>query len=513
MRRAGLFLLTVAFLFLMTGCGGQSTASNPSTKFSPATVPVGLTVTDTPPDGVTVLFFQLSITGASLSPGDVSLLSSTYPVSINVSQLQTEAAFLGSMNVTAGTYTGLTLTVANPQLTIYNGTGSAIGTCATNTVCQLTPTTTPLTLSFTSSPFPVTLAANSPLAFKFDIHLDTVIQPDLTVNLAAPNGVTLSELPPLGTGKTCPAIGKLRGIVQTVTTSPSNQFTMQSFFGKTFTILTNSSTTYNFPSSVCSTNDFTCLAQNQVVKVTVSLQSDGSLLATEVDYVQLASQLSVEGNIIGLQTSGGNTIIDLIIQRNPSDDKSGELPLGHHARITVPSSGVTYAIDWSGFTPPSGLSFASASDLQVGQEVMVMVQGSVSTTSTTSTNSGASTLFGWPAVTFTASSISLEPGQITGKVSAVDASSLDFTLKTFPCYFVPKSATPGAPPTWAPVSIAVQTTSATTFKNFPTNDITGVAVGNVVSVHGWLFSTPNGSTASTVAADEVLLRPGPMPFF
>ena len=108
MRRAVQFLFIVALLLFMSGCGSQSQVATTPVSTNPADVPVSLTVTDTPPNGVTVLFFQLSITGATLtssSGGSVSLLSSTNPIPVNVSQLQTDSAFLGSANVTAGTYT------------------------------------------------------------------------------------------------------------------------------------------------------------------------------------------------------------------------------------------------------------------------------------------------------------------------------------------------------------------------------------------------------------------------
>jgi hypothetical protein len=370
-------------------------------------------------------------------------------------------------------------------------------------------------LSFSSTPFPITLTANSPLAFKLDIHLDKVIQPDLSVNLAATNGVTLSQLPSPPTGGPIPGLGKLRGTVQSV---GANQFALQSFFGWNFNILVNGSTTYDgFPSSAtCTTESFACLAQGQVVKVAVSLQSDGTLLATEVGYVQLASQETVEGNIIGLSASNGNTIMDLILQQGPSTSASGALPLGHHVSVTVPSSGVTYAVDWGSFAPPTGvtLSFASTSDLEVGQEVQVVVQGTVTTSGGSGSNgTPGSSPVGPAGISFTTNSITLEPSQITGTVAATAPSSLSFTLSTFPAIFVPPSATPGTPPSLTPVEITVQTTSATTFTNFTTNSILGLAVNNVVSVNGWVFSTPSGPTATTVVADSVLLRAGVSPLF
>ena len=141
---------------------------------------------------------------------------------------------------------------------------------------------------------------------------------------------------------------------------------------------------------------------------------------------------------------------------------------------------------------PSGLSFASASDLVVGQQVSVVVQGSI----TMASGSGTSTpITGPAAITFTANSITLEPSQITGSVAAVtiNASGLSFTLSTLPNYFVPPAPTAGAPPIPAPVNITVQTTSATTFTNFTPDNISGLVVGDVVSVGGWLFRSEGRS--------------------
>jgi hypothetical protein len=249
----------------------------------------------------------------------------------------------------------------------------------------------------------------------------------------------------------------------------------------------------------------------QVVKVTVSLQTDGTLLASEVDYIQPATQQSVEGNIVGLSTSGGNTILDLIAQNEISSAATDVLPLGNHVRITVPSTGVTYAINSNGFALPPGLTFTGISSLAVGQEVQAVVQGSVSTAANSGSSTNAAPV-GPSAATFTTNSITLEPSQITGMVAGTNPGALSFTLATLPNFFVPPSATAGAIPAWMPIVITVQTTSATTFAS-DTNGILGLPVNDVVSVDGWVFSTPTGVTTTTVAADQVLLRPGPTPLF
>jgi len=532
MRRAALFLLIVVFLLFMAGCGSQSsiTTTPPPSNPNPADVPVSLTVTDTPPAGVTVLFFQLSITGASLSPGGVSLLSSTNPTPVNVTQLQTDSAFLGSANVPTGSYTSLSVTFSNPQLTIYNGSGATMGSganaCANNSVCQLTPTTAPLTLTFSTAPFPITLT-NSPLAFVLDINMNTVIQPDLTVNLAATNGVTISQLPALPSGAPITVLGNLIGTVQgglpySVVPNPDQVqsiLVLQTGDGRTFDIGLTFSTTYSYPSSVCSTSSFACLATGQIVKVELSLPTDGTLLASEVDYVQSAGQTVVEGNIIRLSTSAAGAIMDMILQQGAPT--SSALPFGQRVTVTVPFTGVTYAVDSGSFTIPGGLSFATYTDLVVGEEVsVVVVPGSL----TTASGSDSSTPWAGPAATtFTTNSITLEPSQITGSVTVIDASALSFWLSTNPNYFIPPATPLAGPPTPVPVSITVQTTSGTTFTNFTPNSISGLAVNDVVSVGGWLFSsgvipfvcTPTYGCvpATTIVAESVVGRPGPTPLF
>lgn len=535
MRKAALLLFTIVFFLFMSGCGSQSqpqVTSTPPTTPATANVPVSLSVTDTPPAGVTVLFFQLDITGAALttsSSGTVSLLSSTNPIPVNVTQLQTDTAFVGNASVAAGSYNGLDVTFSNPQLTIYNGTGSTIGSganaCANNTVCELQPSGTLSVTLNSNPPFPVTLTASSPLAFILDIHLDTVIQPDLSVNLGVTNGVTISQLPSPPSGQPVPHLGHLTGTIESINTSTTpNGFTLQSGDGRTFTIDVNSSTTYaNFPSSSsCTTSaeTFSCLATQQVVKVEMSEQTDGTLLASEVDFVQLASQTAVEGNIIRLRTSGGNTQMDLIIQNGPSAPST--LPMGHRVTVTVPTSGVTYAIDSDNFTLPSGLSlsdFASASDLVVGQDVTVVIQGSV----TPASGSGSWTPWSGPGpATFTTNSITLEPSQITGSVGTVDVSAMSFTFGTFPNFFVPPSSSTASGPPWSPFNITVLTTSATAFTNLTPDTISGLAANDVVSVQGWLFLSPTQPTctagpwcppATMVAAEAVEGRPGPTPLF
>ncbi len=485
--------LSLGIILLFLAACGQDPNSNTSAANSSA--PVSLSMTDEPPSGVTVLFFQVSLTAASLAPSSgpsISLLSNNTPIQIDVTQLQAISAFLSTANVATGTYNSLTLTFASPQLVIFNASDSAIAsTCPLNTVCQLTPQIdNSATLTFSSSPFPVTVSANTPLGFLLDFHLNEVIQSDLSVNLGVANGVTVNELPSALPGP--PPFGFLFGTVQNVYAS-QNQFTIQTAWGRTFTIDVNGSTTYqNFPTSVCSANGFSCVASGQVVQIQVaSVQPQGTLLAGTVSYIQAASQQVAEGNIINVSTASGNTVMTLLLHWSPN---SSILPFGGMATVTVPSS-ATFSIDAGGFTIPSGLSFATSSDLLVGQDVQVGVE------SGTLSNSGGQGPWAPPSVSFTASGVELEPSQITGTVTNINSSESIFTLTTFPNFFQPWNWS-----NWTGTQIAVQTTSQTAYQG-TTDTLSGLTVNSVVSVRGWLFSTPSGATPSTLVAASVMQRP------
>ena len=174
MRKALFWLFSSALAFgLLTSCSSNSIHHSIPAE----NVPVSLTITDDPPQGVSVLFFQVSLTAASLQPASgsaVSLINN--PIPIDVTQLQALSAFLNTANVPAGTYNSLSLAFANPQLVIYNASDTALSaTCAVGTVCQLTPTLdNSATINITSAPLPVTvilatLAAAVAFAFLVDI--------------------------------------------------------------------------------------------------------------------------------------------------------------------------------------------------------------------------------------------------------------------------------------------------------------------------------------------------------
>jgi len=497
MGRASQLFFVGLVVLLLVGCG-QSTMVSPQPTSS--TSEVTLSITDEPPSGVTVLFFQINLTAAYLTPasstgsntGTVSLLSNNTPIQIDVTELQAISAFLSTANVASGAYNSLTLTFANPQLVIFNASNTSIASsCAVGSVCQLTPQIDDNsgTVVLGSAPFPLTISNNTPVGLLLDFHLNNVIQSDLSVNLNATNGVTIKTLPPAPPSG-YPPFGFIRGTVENV---GQNQFTLQTRDGRSFTIDVNDSTTYaNFPTSVCPASAFSCLAAQQMVKVQVaSVEGPTTLLAGEVDYIQQASQQTVEGDIIGLSTTNGSTTMTLLLHWSPN---ANMLPFGGIANVAI-SSSATFSVDSGSFTMPSGLSFASATDLLMGQNVQVdVVAGSLTT---------SSKMANWSpySVSFTTDSIELEPSQITGMISAIGSNGTSFTITTLPNFFLPWSKH-----NWMSEQVTVDTTTQTTYSGLNPDSFAGLSTNNMVSVRGWLFATPSGATASTQVAETVVGR-------
>jgi hypothetical protein len=112
---------------------------------------------------------------------------------------------------------------------------------------------------------------------------------------------------------------------------------------------------------------------------------------------------------------------------------------------------------------------------------------------------------------------------MTAVVSAwapVDTSALTFTISPYPNYFVPAGSTT---PVASNVNIYAGATSATTYTNLTPDNISGLAVGDVISIKGWytpyyavaLVCKANAGCApiGQIEVETVVGRPGPTPLF
>ena len=488
MNKAILCLVSAVFsVVLAVGCGGgmSSLQAPTATNMTQAT----LTIHDNPPMGVTVLSFEIEVTGAALEP---SSDSSTQPVSIlsepediELEHLQTESALLASKSVPTGTYNSLMVSFANPKMTIQNQTGMTLTLgsqiCADQQVCEFDPklNQSSVTVQAPTQPFPITLTMNSPVVLKMDFNIDSSIQQS---DLSITPTISLMQLPP-PTSNGGDQGDEDMEIVGTVTSIGQSTFMIQTGMnGPSYTIATDNNTKFDFGTS-CSAENFSCLQTGQTVKVDAKMRSDGSLLALTVKFFQPPNQMSFAGTITSVGSGGSSFQIVLFDEESFGSDEMGSFSMGAPITINL-ATGATFSIDTGGFMLPSGLNFASAADLMVGQRVRLHP-------------TGASTGMP-PNLTITVDQVQLEPSYATATITAVNTGGnpQTFTLGTLPSFFTNAGI----------MSIQVDVLSTTQFETEEDQMVSGLSsfkTGETVSVRGLLFNT---MTTPTMVAEKVVSR-------
>ncbi len=471
MRRNFPFALLVLSSVFLTACGGSA---NPTPMGNGNTIPMSLTIGDTPPNGVAVLFFEASITGATLQPSDpkkTAVTVMTTPVEVEFGHLQTDTAFLSLANVAPDTYSSLTLTFANPVLTVVNHSGAIIGSsCPNNTVCQLTPSFTSSTATLSGAPFPITLDTDSAFGLKLDLNVNSSVQNDLSINPM----VTVAHVTHRHDSDEGEEMENLDEVDGQVTMVGSNQFTlMNARSGQSFTISVDQNTTFqDFDRAACTANpeDFTCVKTGQILDVDLREDGTGTMLAKRVEFEENASEQAIKGTITSVES---NTQFHMVVFREEPDVNG--ISEGSQVVVTI-APNATFQVgreemgEFGGFDI-FGFSFASGMDLLVGQDVQIR-PGTVTTSG---------------GVTVTTDLVRLWPSQVTGHVASVDSSNGTFTLTNLSPLFT--GATPHI------TTINVQTLAEMDLMDFLNGN--SPAVGDTVSVKGLLFNTSTTPTLVT----------------
>ncbi|MBZ5641250.1 MAG: DUF5666 domain-containing protein [Acidobacteriia bacterium] len=440
---------------LSTGGGTQ-----PPPQPTAGTSTLSVTLSDAPPAGVSVLSFEVNITGALLQPmvgADFSLLPGGDPVEIEVKKLETEAAVLSTLSAPAGTYKGLQLTLAHPALTVFNGSPSDIGACKVNTTCRFQPAAAgPIT--YTSAPFPLTLVAGTPVGLKIDILLNKIIATDLSVTLNDPSDFVVTELTPVpvsgGPGRLDD--NEFAGLITSIDAT-NNKFTVQNAnSAMSETILAGTRTKFeDFDDHGCKTSNFSCLAVSQLVEVETTLQSDGSLIAKEVKLEESRGARSLEGTLVSV-TGAPPTQLQMVVLDREGDD--GGPRLGDALLVSITPT-TTFDIQLGGLAVPAGGAFAGPGDLIPGQDLQIE----------------PGTITAGPPISTSTAHVHLHTSQFTATVSGVNGSAI--TVTKLPAIF-------------GVATLTVQTSSATEFE-----DLLGpssLTNGTVISVRGLLFKTATG---------------------
>jgi hypothetical protein len=431
-------------------------------------------MTDTPPAGVTILSFEVTLTGAALNPGNVDLLGGKTP-RIEVKQLETESAFLNTANVPAGTYTSLNLTFANPELTFQNNTGATLAGCANGAVCEIKPAGT-LTSSFTFPGSGITISSNSPTGIRIDVNPNTILSATLGVDFSQVGAVSAQQLP-VQQGE-LDELEDLTGTVQSLDTS-NKKFTLHTLAGD-FPITTDNNTEFEDFDACKATDKFTCLSNGLVVEVDIRLMTGGMFLAKKIELEDNNIDDELEGIVFKIDDATHFEMVVLEELRDVANVANGD-------PVVVTLSNASFRVDNDGLTVPSALqnAFEGATDtsqLLPGQFVQIRLTGPV-------TGSAG------PPSTLAASSdrVRLRRSQFTATVSGAPSGN-EFDVSGLSSLFTDNGIT----------SIRVQTiVGQTDFENVA--GVGSLQVGNTVSLRGLLFKNA-GSPPAILIAKKVRKR-------
>lgn len=468
MRRTLCFMLALSSCVWLVACGSSMKSSSVGNG-----VPMTLTIGDTPPSGVAILFFEASITGASLQPSDtskpaVSVLST--PVEVEFGHLQTDTAFLSLAKVPPDTYQSISLTFGSATMTLVNHSGAAIGSCAENSVCVVTPNFNPSMVTVSSAPLPITISQNSVVGIRLDFNVNSSVQNDLSINPT----VTIKQLTQRQDSDEGQEMSNEDEVEGQVTAVGNNQLTlMNERSGQSFTISVDGSTVFeDFDRAGCTANpaDISCVKVGQILDVDLSENGMGSMLAKRIEFEEDANQEAIKGTITSVDST---TQFHMVVFNEEPTTMTG-ISEGSPIVVTINPNAVfqvgSEEMGEDGGFGNFGFSFASGADLMVGQDVQIR-PGTVS-------SSGGVT-------TVTTDLVRLWPSQVSGQVGSIDPSNSTFTLT-------------GLSPLFTGASPPVTTITVITLSEMNIMDSSGsLTVGDTVSVKGLLCNTPGTPTLVT----------------
>ncbi|HWT66110.1 MAG TPA: hypothetical protein VN151_08340 [Terracidiphilus sp.] len=460
----------------LSGCTANSSSSGSTASQGQGTV--NLVVSDTPPANITVLSFRITITGAVLQPGNVSLLPR--PVTVDLAQLVSDTGFLASTVIDSGTFTSLTMTYANPQVTIQNNRTTSITvagtTCAPGAICTLSPALNQASVTVSNTVFPLTVAANSTTGLALDLSIPDLLQSDLSITLASGTSVNLSLL----SSKTAASQQvEIDDVFATIKSISGNSVTVQTALGAELILTSGSSTVYNYPASICASAGASCLAAGQVVKTNLSLLGEGALALNTITYIGGSGASFAEGLVLSTDNTSSTPTMQVLVQRV---ENTSSLTPGQIATVVVPSS-AAFSVASATYPAVNSASFATSADLIAGQEVILAV---------------GSDLVSGDTPNFTTNTLYLESSQTIGRVVSVDTTNQLVVINGLSGLYTGQ----------APIiqQMDVQAGTSTSYIGFSSSNLNGLAAGQFVAAKGPLFNTTASSSQPTISATELRKR-------
>jgi len=305
-------------------------------------------------------------------------------------------------------------------------------------------------VTFTGTPFPLTLNMNSPIGLVLDFDLNGSIQSNLSITPT----LSFTQLPAVQqTGE----LEEIENLTGTVTALGANQFMLKDArSGLSFSIAVNSSTQFEFAG--CTANNFSCIAMGQVLAVSLSVLGNGSFVAKRVVLEGDANEQEVEGTVTSVNAPGSQ--FHMVVVGEEPDVPN--VNVGDLVTVNI-QGGANFQIDQEGLNISSGLSFANANDLVVGQDILVRANSATP---------------GPIGTTITTSRLRLRMSQFTATVTSVTAPN--FAVAGLPSLFTLNGVN----------QVQVQTSLATGFE--AVTGVTALKVSDTVSLRGLLFGTSGG---------------------
>jgi Domain of unknown function (DUF4382)/Domain of unknown function (DUF5666) len=467
--RKQLFTLVLAGLVLaLAGCGNKTSTSVTSGQFAGGTGSVVILAGDTPQCDVSS--FKVTITGITLTPlgggTPVSILSSAQAMTVEWASLQDLTTLLGSATVPTGTYSTVTLTMADPQLTGVDFTKSPV------VPATVAASLSSLKVSFSIVPA-LTVASDKTVGLKLDFDLLNSLGLDKNGNLSGKVAPIFAASPVvLTTSSSSGELENLHGLVQSFSTTASGTFSGSLVLG---TDGAGGSVKVNVDDStellgVASLGE---ILVGTFVEIDAFVDPDGNVVASRItseDQENAATQRAAFiGQVVSVNRLGTGAVSDFtIIVHEEFPDVSADVPLNALQVVTVLSTA-----NFSIAAPSAnhaGLGF-DATTLGVGQDVVVHGQF----------------LPGAPAVVNT-NSIYLRLQTVAGNFSSVLAKATND--KTGGFAFAPCSGV------FQGGSLAGLTSTATSFVNVA--GLSRLRTTPTLFVKGLVFFEPTLTSSGTV---------------
>ena len=455
----------------LAGCGtnAQYGAQGPGNGNSS----VVLAMTDTPPSNVTILSAEVTLTGATLAPGNVSLFSGS--MTVELTRLQTDIAYLATAaNIPAGNFTGVTLTFANPSLTFENDMASTVAGCPTSMICTIVPTTSNLSVTVPLSAF--TIASSSTSGLLIDVSLDNLLTATMGEDFSA--GTTVTSFTPAGLG--APPVGAedVVGQVGNINAS-SNTFTLTNATASYSLRVDTTSTFFQFPTSACATSGFACLQNNQILSVDIGIQSNGSILARNIVFEDAdSSDAEVEGMITDTNAASQQfSFVVLTISKSRTGLNIGETVTVQYSTSPQTPFDVDLVHADNFQVGTAGFLFGMPADLAVGQQVSIRRNSTLS-----------------PSL-IKADRVRLRSTRVT---ATVQVGVPNIFLNSLPSLFFGHGGITG-------ITAQTSLTPPTIFFEVgKTINSSNILIGELVSVRGPLFNVSGGRTLVTT---KVVVKP------